>query len=201
MGLFLISSGSVMASETAEAAAKGDAAAGKAKSAVCGACHGMDGNSVNPEWPKLAGQHESFIVKQLQNFKSKERDDATMFPQTMNLSEQDMNDLAAYFSGQTQTPGQADVTQVELGEAVYRGGNSATGVSACIGCHGPTGAGNPAAKFPRLAGQHGAYTKAQLLKFRVGGRNNDAGKMMRNIAVRMNDAEIEAVAQYIAGLK
>lgn len=179
----------------------GDAAAGKTKSATCAACHGMDGNSTNPEWPKLAGQHESYLVKQLQNFKHDDRVNASMSPQAKPLSDQDMADLAAYFAGQGVKPGEADQTKVALGEQVYKGGNNASGVAACAACHGPTGRGNPAANFPSLNGQHAAYTKAQLHAFRTGERNNDAGKMMRNIAVNMTDAEIEAVAEYIAGLQ
>ncbi|MBK8452527.1 MAG: c-type cytochrome [Thiofilum sp.] len=179
----------------------GDAAAGKTKAAVCAACHAADGNSVNPEWPKLAGQHETYILKQLQNFKNKERENALMSPQAAVLSDQDMLDLAAYFSSQEAKPGVADMTKVELGEKIYRGGNIATGVAACAACHGPTGSGNPAAKFPSLQGQHATYTKLQLNMFRNSSRANDAGKMMRNIASKMSDAEIEAVAEYIAGLQ
>lgn len=179
----------------------GDATAGKTKAAVCAACHAADGNSTNPEWPKLAGQHESYIIKQLQNFKANERANALMSPQAAVLSDQDMQDLAAYFSSQEAKPGAGDMTKVELGEKIYRGGNIATGVAACAACHGPTGTGNPAAKFPSLQGQHATYTKAQLTMFRNGGRANDAGKMMRNIASKMSDAEIAAVAEYIAGLQ
>ena len=181
--------------------ADGDIEAGKTKAAVCGACHGADGNSVNPEWPNLAGQGAGYIFKQLSDFKAKKRVNATMAPQAANLSEEDMYDLAAYFSSQTTKGGKADQSQVKLGEAVYRGGNSATGVAACIGCHGPSGAGNPAAKFPKLAGQHATYTEKQLKAFQASGRSNDAGKMMRNLAIRLTDAEIKAVAQYISGLK
>ena len=179
----------------------GDAAAGKTKAAVCAACHAADGNSINPEWPKLAGQHEAYIIKQLQNYKNKERENVLMSPQAAILSDQDMLDLAAYFSSQEAKPGAADMTKVELGEKIYRGGNIATGVAACAACHGPAGAGNPAAKFPSLQGQHATYTKLQLNMFRNGSRANDAGKMMRNIASKMSDVEIEAVSEYIAGLQ
>jgi cytochrome c553 len=112
-----------------------------------------------------------------------------------------MLDVAAYFSSQEAKPGVADMTKVELGEKIYRGGNIATGVAACAACHGPAGMGNPAAKFPSLQGQHATYTKLQLTSFRSGNRANDAGKMMRNIASKMSDAEIEAVSEYIAGLQ
>lgn len=181
--------------------AAGDKTAGKAKSAVCAGCHAADGNSVNPEWPKLAGQHESYIYKQLVEFKSGARQDALMAGQVAALSDQDMQDLAAYFAGQVGSEGQADEATLAEGEALYRGGNNAAGIAACMGCHAPNGKGNPMAKFPALGGQHATYTINQLKNFRSGARANDAGKMMRNVAVRMTDAEIEAVANYIAGLK
>lgn len=189
---------SVAASAWAEG---GNAEAGKTKSATCAACHGADGNSVNPEWPKLAGQHPSYIAKQLANFKEDARVNPSMSPMAKPLSEQDMADLAAYFSSQAVKPGEADQTKVALGEQMYKGGNNATGVAACAACHGPTGTGNPASNFPSLSGQHATYIKNQLNAFRKGERANDAGKMMRNVAAKMTDAEIEAVAEYIAGLK
>lgn len=189
---------SVAASAWAEG---GNAEAGKTKSATCAACHGADGNSVNPEWPKLAGQHPSYIAKQLANFKEDARSNPSMSPMAKPLSEQDMADLAAYFSSQVKKPGEADQTKVALGEQMYKGGNNATGVAACAACHGPTGTGNPASNFPSLSGQHATYIKNQLSAFRKGERANDAGKMMRNVAAKMTDAEIEAVAEYIAGLK
>lgn len=179
----------------------GDVEAGKTKSATCAACHGADGNSVNPEWPKLAGQHPEYIIKQLMNFKNDERVNATMAPMAKPLSDQDMADLAAYYASQTPKPGEADQSKVALGEQIYKGGNNGSGVAACAACHGPTGAGNPAAKFPAINGQHATYIKNQLNAFRKGERANDAGKMMRNIANKMTDAEIEAVSEYIAGLK
>lgn len=199
--LMLVLSGlavSVAASAWAEG---GNAEAGKTKSATCAACHGADGNSVNPEWPKLAGQHPSYILKQLMNFKNDERVNPSMTPMAKPLSDADMADLAAYFSSQVKKAGEADQSKVALGEQIYKGGNNATGVAACAACHGPNGAGNPAANFPAISGQHVAYTKLQLNAFRKGERANDAGKMMRNIAAGMTDAEIEAVAEYIAGLQ
>ncbi len=185
---------------------KGDPAAGKARSATCAACHGADGNSTNPEWPKLAGQSESYLLKQLQNFKAGAdaadgRYNASMAPMVAPLSEQDMADLAAYFASQVPKAGEADQALVELGKQVYKGGNNASGVAACAACHGPNGNGNPAAKFPMLAGQHSKYTTIQLEAFSKGQRTNDAGQMMRNIANKMTDAEMAAVAEYIAGLQ
>jgi cytochrome c553 len=181
--------------------ADGNAEAGKTKAATCAACHGADGNSVNPEWPKLAAQHPNYIIKELTDFKNDKRTNATMAPMAKPLSDQDMADLAAYFTSQARKLGEADQTKVGLGEQVYKGGNNATGVAACAACHGPTGTGNPAANFPSLQGQQVTYVKNQLLNFRSGARANDAGKMMRNVAGKMSDAEIDSVAEYIAGLK
>lgn len=180
--------------------AAGDAAAGKAKSASCAACHGPDGNSPTPAFPKIAGQHAGYIAKQLAEYKSGDRVNATMNGMAAALSEQDMADLAAYFSSQTPTIGTAAADKVELGETIYRAGNPASGVAACAACHGPTGIGNPMANFPSLHGQYADYTTLQLKHFRAGERANDAGAMMRGVAGKMTDAEIEAVAQYIQGL-
>ena len=183
------------------AIAAGDAAAGKAKSAACAGCHGPDGNAANPAWPKLAGQHAAYLAKQLKDFKEgKTRKDPMMSGQVAGLSEQDMLDLAAFFASQTGTIGSADENLIQLGGNIYRGGNTTTKVAACMACHAPNGAGNPAAGFPRLAGQNAAYVAKALRDFRSGARSNDAGKMMRVIAGRMSDAEIDAVASYIQGL-
>ena len=183
---------------TAQAA--GDAEAGKSKSAMCAACHGPDGNGPAPTFPKLAGQHAAYLAKQLAEYKNGERQNATMNGMAAALSEQDIADLAAFYSSQQVTLGKAAEDKVEAGEAVYRAGNTATGVSACAACHGPTGSGNPMANFPSLSGQHADYTVLQLKAFRAGERANDAGSMMRGVAKKMTDAEIEAVAQYIQGL-
>ena len=180
--------------------AAGDAAAGKSKSAACAGCHGMDGNSVNPEWPNLAGQHADYLTKQLMNFKSGERENELMAGQVAALNDQDMADLGAYYASLKGQVGAADPEMVDVGQTIYRAGNAASGVSACIACHSPTGAGNPQANFPALSGQHATYTVAQLKAFRAGARSNDAAQMMRNIAAKMTDAEIQAVSQYIQGL-
>ena len=185
---------------SSHAVAGGDAAAGKAKSATCVGCHGADGNSVNPEWPSLAGQHAKYIEKQLHEFKAGERANATMAPMAAALSEQDQADLAAFYASQQAKQGAADESQVELGEKIYRGGNPTTGVAACIGCHGPKGRGNPAANFPSISGQHAKYVENQLYAFKKGERANDAGKMMRSIGAKMNEDEIRAVASYVQGL-
>jgi cytochrome c553 len=183
------------------ASAEGDAAAGKQKSASCAACHGADGNSNNPEWPKLAGQHPAYTVKQLKNFKDGERINASMNGMAMPLSEQDMEDLAAYFANQEIIRGEADPALLELGQRLYRGGDLAREIAACAACHGAEGLGNPAARFPLLAGQHALYIETQLKAFRAMTRANDAGQMMRNIAMKLTDADIKAIASYIQGLQ
>lgn len=185
-----------------ESAKKGDASKGKAASAVCSACHGADGNSANPDWPKLAGQGEAYLIKQLHDFRADKRAEATMTPMAKGIaSDEDVLNLAAYFSGQKQKAGTANKDKVVAGGKIYRGGIMASGVAACSGCHGPTGAGNTAAKFPKIAGQHTKYLVKQLKAFRSGTRTNDTGKMMRNVVAKMSDSEIEAVAEYVAGLR
>jgi cytochrome c553 len=171
------------------------------KSAVCAVCHGADGNSTNALWPKLAGQHENYIVQQLKNFQSGDRQDPSMSPQAANLSEQDMLDLAAYFSNQTIKGGSAFKDSLMLGQKIYRGGNKETGVAACIACHGPNGKGNPAAEYPTISGQHAAYTLKQLQDYKSGKRKaTDKAEIMRDIAIRMSEAEMQAVTNYIQGL-
>jgi cytochrome c553 len=181
--------------------AMGDPAAGKEKSASCAACHGADGNSVNPVWPKLAGQHQGYLVKQLTYFKDGERVNETMKGMASNLTEQDREDLAAYFSSQKVKIGVADPALVELGQKIYRSGNATSGIAPCMGCHGPDGAGNPAANYPALRGQNAKYVENQLRGFASGQRQNEnAKKMMQILASRMTDREIRAVASYIQGL-
>ena len=190
----------LLGSATAALAA-GDATAGRAKSATCAACHNADGNSTNPEYPKLAGQGADYLFKQLQEYQNGTRANPIMLGMAAALSEQDMRDLAAFYASQTITRDAADPELAPLGQAIFLGGNLSSGVSACMACHGPAGAGNPAAKFPSLAAQHAQYTETQLKAFRSMERANDAGQMMRNIAARMTDAEIKAVASYIQGLQ
>jgi cytochrome c553 len=181
------------------AQAAGDPAAGKTKAHVCVACHGADGNSVNPEWPKLAGQLPAYIVTQLQNFKQGVRENPLMAPIAQALSQQDMLNLAAYFGSQERKlTGATDAELARQGEHLYRGGNAQSQIAACMGCHGPSGSGIPP-RFPRLSGQHAAYTKQQLLAFKAGKRVSD-GDIMTSIAFRMSEKEINAVAEYIAGL-
>lgn len=182
---------------------EGDAAAGESKSAQCAACHLADGNSTNPMYPRIGGQHERYIAKQLADYKSGKRQNAIMSGIAGGLSEQDMADLGAFYATRepTEVTTDADAETLELGEQLYRGGNLAQGIPACIGCHGPAGKGNPMAAFPLLTGQHTDYTATQLQHFRSRERANDAGMMMRNVAVRLTDEEINALAHYIRGLR
>ena len=200
MKKLLISAVVAAASLTAVSAFAGDAAIGKSKSAVCAACHMADGNSVNPLWPKLAGQHETYMIKQLKEFKSTARKDPIMLGQVAALTEEDMDNLAAYFSSQTLKVGEADPALVEAGKLIYTTGNAKKGLAACASCHAPNGAGNPAANFPSIAGQHTVYAEKQLKAFRDSSRANDTGAMMQDIAGKMSDDEIKAVASYIQGL-
>jgi cytochrome c553 len=191
-----------MLPSTAAGADRGDAAkAEPIVNSVCAACHGTDGNSPIPVNPSLAGQHPSYIYKQLTDYKAGRRKNAVMSTMVSNLSEADMRNLAAYFAAQKLKPGTAqDRTLAATGQKVYRGGISDSGVPACAGCHSPNGAGIPA-QFPRLAGQHRDYTMAQLQSFRSGTRDNDADAMMRTIASRLSDQEIAALSDYLAGLR
>ncbi len=182
---------------TTNTLALGDANTGKEKSEACATCHGVDGNSHNPAWPKLAGQHAEYIILQIKNFQKGIRSNALMAPIVEDLSEQDIADLAAYFSAQTAKPATAQPDLIQQGARVYRAGNPDTGVPACLACHGPRGAGNPAAQYPSLSGQHAAYIEIQLNAFRTDAREN---AIMHTIAGKMSDDEIKAVADYIQGL-
>lgn len=187
----------VLVSATGFAHAAGDAATGKTKAAACAACHMADGNSMIPNFPKIAGQHAPYTVKQLTEFKAGIRKDATMFGMTAALNEQDMADIAAYFATQSASIGSANAEKAAVGKKIYQGGNKETALSACMACHGPAGKGNAGAKFPSLNGQHAAYTIKQLKDFRSGARSN---VMMNDIAAKMSDAEIESAAEFIQGL-
>ncbi len=182
---------------------EGSAEAGKTKSVTCGACHGPTGNSVNPAWPNLAGQGAPYILAQLKAFKDGTRSDPLMTSQAMLLSDQDMADLAVYFESQpAAVQAVSDATLVDKAEALYRGGNVSEQTAACIACHGPTGRGNPAASYPALAGQHANYTAKQLRDYASGARKSDGKtRQMRDIAARLNEDEITALASYIQGLR
>lgn len=180
--------------------AVGNPQAGQAKAESCAACHGPNGNSPMEAFPNLAGQAASYIVKQLQDYKSGARENALMSPMAAGLSVEDMADIAAYYARQQPTLGAVPEELVELGEQIYRGGNPNTGVPACIACHGPSGRGMPAAAWPALSGQHSAYVEEQLHAFANGTRHNDPNEMMRDIAKKMSAEEIRAVSAYVRGL-
>jgi cytochrome c553 len=185
------------------ALALGDAEAGKTKAAICAACHGADGNSVVPNWPKLAGQHAQYLERQLVLIKSGQRAVPEMAGITPGLSEQDMADMAAFFASQTTSAGLTDEALLKAGERLYRGGNAATEIPACMSCHGPAGEGNPLASYPSLAGQHTVYSEKMLKGFRSGltwGEEDASSKIMTGVALRLTDDEIKAVASYMQGL-
>jgi cytochrome c553 len=182
-------------------AAAGDAALGAQKAAVCGACHGMTGTSVNPEWPSLAGQHESYIVSQLKLFQQGARVNPLMTPMSVALSEGDMQDLGAHFAQQTPTGLEADPSNWKAGEKLYRGGDSARGLPACIACHGPQGKGNAPASYPALRAQHAVYAYNQLLAYADGKRTTAGNDIMQVIAGKLTDEEMRALASYTQGLR
>jgi cytochrome c553 len=173
---------------------------------VCAACHAADGNSAAPANPKLAGQIPEYLHKQLANFKAQggkkaERIDPIMGGMVAGLSDGDMRNVAAYYAAQKLQPAKAASKELAAaGQKLWRGGNAATGVPACAGCHGPDGAGIPS-QYPRLSGQYAAYVETQLKQFRAGARANDPNSMMRGVAARMSDQEIKAAAEYAAGLR
>jgi cytochrome c553 len=182
--------------------AAGTVEAGQAKAAACMACHGMDGNSANPEWPSLAGQHSSYIVKQLKHFKAGERQNVLMAPMAMILADQDMEDLAAYFSAQKLlATGETEPSKLQFGKKIYLAGIASKGVPACSGCHGPSGSGIAGAAFPRIGGQHAVYAALQLRNYKSGARATDPNSMMRTITSRLTDDEIDAVASYLQGMR
>ena len=181
----------------------GNAEAGAGKAAVCGACHGPGGNSSNPEWPKLAGQHSAYLYEQLKVLKSKDRPSPVMNAQAASLSDQDMKDLAAYFSDQKPTLGVGSPDAVKVAQKLYRGGDAARSLPACSACHGPQGHGNAAAGYPRIGGQHSKYTASVLRMIRgLHGVPLPNPKLvtMADVAAKLTDAEIEALASYVNGL-
>lgn len=184
-------------------AAEGDAARGQEKSMLCAACHGADGNSAMAMWPKLAGQHAAYTARQVTLIQGGARSVPEMAGIVAGLSEQDIEDLAAYFESQERSPGVADPALVTEGERIYRAGIQKTGVPACMACHGPAGEGNPLAGYPSLAGQHATYTAKMLGGFRSGttwGIEDGPSQVMVGVATLMTEPQIEAVASYIQGL-
>ncbi|MGI9281838.1 MAG: c-type cytochrome [Endozoicomonas sp.] len=182
--------------------AKGDANAGKAKVATCTACHGATGVSLVPNYPNLAGQGERYLVKQITEIKAGNRSVPEMVPFVGSLTEQDIEDISAFYASQPAPQGVADPKQVELGEQLYRFGDQKKGIPACGACHSPTGKGNSLAGFPQISGQHAQYTAKQLRDFREGDRENDGDtKVMRSIAEKLSNKEVDALASYISGLR
>jgi cytochrome c553 len=180
----------------------GDAAAGQAKAAACGACHGMDGNSTDAQYPKLAGQHEMYIAHQLHNFKSGSRQNPIMQGMAAPLSSQDMHDIGAYFASKRSLPGVADQAVVEQGQKLYREGDPERGIPACMACHSIDGRGNPGAMYPQLTSQHAQYIEAKLKDFHDGitWGNEPHAQIMPTIAKKLDPQDITALASYIEGL-
>ena len=188
--------------DPADALLVGDAAAGETKSAVCAACHGMDGNSTDPQYPKLAGQNEAYTARQLALFKHMHRQNPIMLGFASMLSAQDMHDLGAFYATKAPSPGVADDALLERGQALYRGGDASLGVPACMACHGPAGGGMAGAGYPHLGGQWTDYVAAKLTEWKNGttwGSDLNA-KIMPDIAGRLSEADIAAVASYVEGL-
>jgi cytochrome c553 len=203
MKFFIRAAASILAVISLQAAADGDASAGQAKSAICAACHGPDGNSAVPNWPKLAGQHASYLERQSALIKSGARPVPEMMGIVAGMSDQDFQDLAAFFASQTQSGGVADESIAALGQRIYKAGNAESGVPACMSCHGPAGEGNPLSGYPALAGQHSVYTSKMVKGFRDGsnwGEDDAPSQVMNGAAAELTDEEIEAVSNYIQGL-
>ncbi len=223
--LSLVLGAASLVSAQAKEPLKGNAEAGQTKAAVCMGCHGPNGTGTNPDWPRLAGQGEKYLLKQLQQFKSGERKDMVMAPQVAILNEQDMADLAAFFAAQKPhydvigTAKDKNVTEelIAKGEALYRGGDLERGITACAACHGPAGRGVEPSLYPAISGQYAKYVAKQLKDFRLGAniheqvstvdintlvyRENDNSRMMRDNATKLTDKDIEALANYIQGLQ
>ena len=181
--------------------AAGNAEAGATKAVVCQACHGANGNSVNPEWPSLAGLGADYIAEQLKNFKEGKRNNPVMMPNAMALQPQDMEDLGAYFGSQVNTGLEADPTYWKAGEKLYRAGSKDQAVPACMACHGPTGYGNEPAKYPALRGQHSVYVVKQLTDYASGARATGPNGIMQTIAKRLSADDMRNVASYVQGLR
>lgn len=180
--------------------AAGDPAAGESKASVCAACHGMDGNSQIAQWPKIAGQHEDYLARQTRMVRDQQREVVQMYPIVMNLSDEDIADISAWYASQTIEPGVADESLVDLGRSIYQGGNVDSGVAACMACHGPTGNGIPNSGYPMLRAQHADYTADRLRRYRDGQFYDANSKVMVGVAENLTDEEIEAVSSYIEGL-
>ena len=200
--LAMLFSTGLAAAQDHEAVKLGDATAGEAKTAVCGACHGADGNSAISMYPKLAGQNESYIVRQLIQFKSGKRENAIMMPFASMLSEQDMHDIGAFFASQKASAGETDEVYVERAQQLYRAGDSKLGVPACMACHGPAGRGMAGAAYPEVAGQWADYVGAKLTEWHGGTTwgDDEHAAIMPAIAKRLSEQDIAALASYMQGL-
>lgn len=202
LGLLLVGSHAMAQAPSPSTPSPPSSKAPPAKAAVCAACHGPDGHSINPIWPNLAGQHAKYLQQQLQAYKSGQRANPIMAGNAAALTPEDMAQIAAYFSSLPFKAAQADPALVNLGKTLYRAGKMDTGTPACAGCHGPDGSGNAPAAFPRLAGQHAPYTAMQLRAYRDGSRSGTTqAKIMAGVAHALTDQEIEAVASYAQGLQ
>lgn len=199
----LIATLAIALAATSLASADGSVEAGLAKSLTCSACHGADGNSVNAEWPSLAGQHQLYTERQLRAYKDGSRSNVLMTGMALGLTEADIADLSAYYAAQEPAPLTADPALVSRGARIYRGGVAESGVSACIACHGPSGHGNPLAGYPSIAGQHATYIVMTLKEYSADKRKTDAhlNQMMRNVSAQLREEEMQAVASYIQGLR
>lgn len=179
-----------------------DVSVGKSKAMICAACHGADGVSINQDWPNLAGQHVSYTVKQLQDYKSaKLRNEPIMMPFAANLSFEDMQDIAKFYASLSKPKCQNKSPDIQRGMDIYRRGDAQKHITACIACHGPDGSGNSQAGFPLLSGQNAKYTIIQLKAFKNKIRQNDISAIMHDISSHMNDADMQAVADYICGMQ
>ncbi len=203
---------SIVQSATAADSVVGSADAGATKAAVCTACHGVNGNSANPEWPNLAGQNAAYVREQLDMFKARKRINEIMFPIVKDMSEQDFADVAAYFAAQTPAGLEADPSYWKAGEALYKSGDLTRNIPACTACHGPAGQGNAGAGYPALRAQHSVYTVKQLQDYLTKNRYRDAtdpavvnqtrnSAMMTTIAARLSPEDIRNVASYLQGLR
>lgn len=193
---------SVWAAGAPEIETRGDPAAGQSKALVCSACHGQEGEAILPSYPNLGGQHYSYLLDQMEKFRSGERYAPLMAGQLEGKSDEDLRDIAAFYAEKALVVGVADGDALALGEQIYRAGIAEKQVPACSSCHSPRGLGNGAARFPVLSGQHAEYVASQLLAYREGERATDEalGQMMRGVARNLNDREIEAVSAYVRGL-
>ena len=189
-----------LALATSTAMAAGDPAAGESKASVCAACHGMDGNSQISQWPKIAGQHEDYIARQTRMVRDQVREVPQMYPLVMNLTDEDIDDISAWYASQTVSAGVADEALVDLGRSIYQGGNVDSDVPSCMACHGPTGNGIPFSGYPMLRAQHADYTADRLRRYRDGQSYDANSKVMVGVAANLTDEEIEAVSSYIEGL-